>query len=80
MPFFYRTGERIEVGDHVLVHGDPGEIEFVSDRELDPTDWYVLEFGGGAMILAPKSFGRVFISEPADCDAHVEFVSRKTSA
>jgi len=79
VPFFYRTGEKIEAGDRVLLHGDPAEIEFAADPELDPSDCYVQEFGGGAMILEPKCFGRVFISDSASDDAHLEFVSIKTS-
>ena len=77
MPFSYQTGEEIKKGDHVLYHGEPGEIEFVADPVLsDPeTDWYVTEYGGGVMVIEPKFFGRVFLAQTDD-DEDLEFVSR----
>jgi hypothetical protein len=35
------------------------QVEFVAQRGDPATDWYVDQFGGGCMILAP-SFDRVF--------------------
>ena len=77
MPFTYQSGERIKKGDRVLFHGEPGEIEFVADPlEDDPeTEWYVQEYGGGAMVLEPKVFGRTFLSH-TDENEDLIFVSR----
>jgi hypothetical protein len=46
----------------VLLHGEPGEVEFVVDGLVgDPEmDWYV-EDGPGVMIREPKFFGSVFL-------------------
>jgi hypothetical protein len=65
LPFFYQSGEQIEKGDRVTYHGEPGEIEFVTDKIVgDPAmDWHVREQGGGAVIIAPKHFGRVFVHD-----------------
>jgi hypothetical protein len=74
MPFTYQTGEEIKKGDRVTFHGDPGEIEFISDPSVDdPQDWYIKEFGGGVMVIEPdtgppKRFGRVFITDTADAE------------
>lgn len=62
-------------GDHVLLHRQRGVVEFVADPADDPEDWYVREYGGGVMILEPKVFGRLFISDTAKCE-DLEFVSR----
>jgi len=52
----------------VIFHGEPGEIEFVADPLVnDPeTEWYVQEYGGGAMVVEPKVFGRAFLSNTED--------------
>jgi hypothetical protein len=75
MPFRYWSGEDIRKGDHVLLHGDPGVIEFGADPADDPDDWYVKEHGGGVMILEPKVFGRLVVSDTANYE-DLEFVSR----
>jgi hypothetical protein len=77
MPFVYQTGEEIRKGDHVLFHGEPGEIEFVADPlAKDPaTDWYVQEYGGGVMVLEPKNFGRAFLTRTSTAE-DLTFVSR----
>jgi len=64
VPFRYQSGEEIKKGDRVLFHGEPGEIEFVADPLIDDpeTEWYVKEYGGGAMVVEPKVFGRAFLS------------------
>jgi hypothetical protein len=62
MAFFYPSSEEIRKGDKVLLHGEPGEIEFITDPANDPDDWYVKEHDGGVMILEPKSFGRLFVT------------------
>lgn len=77
MPIYYVSGEEILKGDRVLFHGEPGEIEFVVDGLTgDPAmDWYVEEFGGGAMILEPKHFGAAFLAA-SDGKEDLIFVSR----
>jgi hypothetical protein len=56
MPFTYQTGEEIKKGDRVTFHGDPGEIEFISDSLVDdPQDWYIKEFGGEVMVIEPDT-------------------------
>lgn len=79
MPITYMTGEEVMKGDRVLFHGEPGKIELVADPGVaDPeTDWYVKQYGGGAMILEPKHFGRAFLSDP-HTDEDLEFVSRSS--
>ena len=68
MPFRYQSGAEIKKGDRVIFHGEPGEIEFVADPLVnDPeTEWYVQEYGGGAMVVEPKVFGRAFLSNTED--------------
>jgi hypothetical protein len=63
MPLRYSTGEEIQSGDRIVYHGEPSQVEFIAERGDPETGWYVEEFGGGFMLLAP-SFGRVFVSEP----------------
>ena len=63
MPFFYQWREQIKRGDHVRLHGEPGEIEF-ADPVNDPNDWFVKQYGGGVMIVEPKVFGTLFIDAP----------------
>jgi hypothetical protein len=68
----YQSGEEIKMGDRVVFHREPAQIEFVALEPGDPeTDWYVQEFGGGVMVLG------TFI--PADQISEyedLEFVSR----
>jgi hypothetical protein len=75
VPFFYQSGEEIKKGDRVLLHGEPAEIEFVADSADNPDDWYVVEYGGGVMIIEPKFFGSLFVSDPQDYE-DLCFVSR----
>jgi hypothetical protein len=77
MPFFYASGEEIRPGDHVLIHGETGEIEFIADPAKNPDDSYVKEYGRGIMVLELKVFGRIFISEP-ETDDYLAFVSRQS--
>ena len=76
MAFVYHSGEKIESGDRVILHGEPGEIEFVADPSDNPTDWYVQELGGGVMIVEPKVFGHLFLPPPVSDYDGLEFVSR----
>jgi hypothetical protein len=76
VPLSYQSGERIRPGDRVRIHGEAAEIESVHDPLEDPEDWYVQQYGGGVMVLAPGVFGRLFIKIPVgDCE-DLEFVSR----
>lgn len=75
MPLKYGSGEEIQAGDRVLYASEPSQIEFVATAENSDTAWYVEQFGGGCMILAP-SFGRVFVSDPQS-DEDLEFVCRQ---
>jgi hypothetical protein len=72
MSLTYASGEEVQSGDHILYHGETGQVEFVAKPGDPGTAWYVEQFDGGCMILAP-SFGRVFVSET---DEDLEFVSR----
>jgi len=58
----YQSGEEIKKGDHVLFHGEPGEIEFVvTHRNGDPAmDWFIENEGPGVMVVEPKAFGRAY--------------------
>jgi hypothetical protein len=77
VPFRYQSGEEIKKGDRVLFHGEPGDIEFVADPLIDDpeTEWYVKEYGGGAMVVEVKVFGRVFISH-TEGNEDLVFVAR----
>jgi hypothetical protein len=77
MPLKYMAGEYIRKGDFVMLHGEPGQVEFIAESKIgDPEiDRYVTEFGGGVMILEPKFFGRAFLPEPA-ADEDLVLVSR----
>lgn len=75
MALFYQSGDEIRKGDRVLLHGEPGEIEFVADPATDPVDWLVTEHGGGVMILEPTVFGRLFVSDTQNYE-DLELVER----
>ena len=74
----YQSGVEIENGDKVLVHGEPGEIEFVIDAGVDhpQIDWYMKEHGPGVMVHEPRVFGSVYVRDTAG-DEDLIFVSRK---
>jgi hypothetical protein len=76
VPFFYQSGEEIRLGDRVLLHGEPGEVEVVADPHADPNDWYVETYGGGVLILEPKVFGRLFVGDPVTDYDGLSFVAR----
>ena len=77
MPYFYQSGQQIMSGDRVLLHGEPGEIEFVADPAQDHNNRYVTEHGGGVMVREPKVFGWLFIGGPVNDYEDLEFVSRR---
>jgi hypothetical protein len=68
----YLSGEEIRAGDHVLWHGDPGRVEFVTNAEGPESRWFFDQFGGGCMLIV-ETAGRVF--EP-EADEDLDFVSR----
>jgi hypothetical protein len=75
----YRSGEEMINGDRVLFHGNPAEVEKVSDPDsTDPEDrWYKEEFGGGVLILDPMVSGRTFIpASQIDGYEDLDFVGR----
>jgi hypothetical protein len=77
VPFFYRSGEQIKVGDRVSLHREQAEIESVHDPLDDPHDWAVKRYGGGVMITEPKTSGRLFIDGSGLPDYEdLEFMSR----
>jgi hypothetical protein len=75
MRFFYHSGEEIRKGDKVLLHGEPGEIEFVADLTDNSDDWFVIKYGGGIIIHEPKYFGSLFVTDPENYK-DLQFVSR----
>ena len=74
----YRSGEKIEEGDHVLFHGKPALVELVAFDPNQPEHAsYVQEFGGGVLISDPMCSGRTFISRESLPEYEdLEFVSR----
>lgn len=67
------------MGDRVLLHDEPGEIETLADPAHHPDEWLVKEQGGGAMIVEPKVFGRLFLAEPHSYN-DLRFVSRQSDS
>ena len=76
MAFFYQSGEEVQEGDRVMLHGQPAHVETVADPLTNPEDYFVKEHGGGVMIFEPKTFGRLFINEPQMYE-DLDFVSRR---
>jgi hypothetical protein len=80
MTLRYQAGQEIILGDRVLFHGEPGEIEFVVEPSSTEPEhqWYVQEFGGGVGVREPKHFGSAFIpAEQLPDTEDLELVSRK---
>ncbi len=63
MPLKYLSGTEICLGDKVLLHNQPGEIELVLDGASNPPAWPADKYGRGILIAEPKVFGRLFLSE-----------------
>jgi hypothetical protein len=63
IPLVYRSRDEIRRGDRVLLHGELGEVELVLDGDTNPEDWPAREYGRGIMIVEPKVFGRLFLTE-----------------
>jgi hypothetical protein len=77
IPMVYRSGEEIRSGDRVLLHGEPGEIQFVHDGETNPEGSPAGELERGVMIAEPTVFGILFLAEKEIPDYEdLVFVSR----
>jgi hypothetical protein len=63
LPLVYQTGEEIRKGDRVRLHDELGEVELVLDGETNPRDWAADKYGRGILIVEPKMFGHLFVSE-----------------
>lgn len=73
----YLSGETVLPGDIVEYHGDRGQVEVVV-RGLTgdaANDWHFKTNGPGVMVLEPKHFGRVYITD-LEGDEDLVFVSR----
>jgi hypothetical protein len=72
----YPSEEPIQANDRVTYMGEPGTVEFVATSGVPGYEWFVEEYPphGGVMLLLP-SFGRLFISDPAEYE-RLAFVSR----
>lgn len=72
----YQSGDKIQRGDKILLHGEPGVIEFIVEAlNGDPAlDWYLKEHGPGVMVVDPNA-GRTFISDTESAE-DLQFVSR----
>jgi len=75
MTFFYWSGEEVQEGDRVTLHGQPAHVETIANPSSGYDDYLVKEHGGGVMIVEPKNFGRAFINEPHTYE-DLDFVSR----
>lgn len=73
----YKSGEAVLKGDRVLFHDQPGEIEFIADTlGGDPAmDWYVKQYGPGAMVADPNA-GRTFVTK-IETTEDLRLVSRR---
>jgi uncharacterized protein DUF4279 len=73
----YRTGELILAGDVVEYHGDRGHVEYVVNGPTGHSemDWNFRTNGTGVMVIEPKHFGRVYITD-IENDEDLVFVSR----
>jgi hypothetical protein len=62
----YASGDDIMAGDRVQYWGEPGEVECVVQPAVaqPELDWYLQTYGPGAMVIEPKVFGRVYVTEP----------------
>jgi hypothetical protein len=81
MALRYASGEDIMAGDRVRYFGEPGEVEFVIELgAAEPqTNWYLETQGPGAMILEPKVFGRVYLTDTA-ADEKLVLVARRDAS
>jgi hypothetical protein len=74
----YHSGELVQRGDRVRLHGEDGQIDFIVDRETgdQQNDWYLRTSGPGVMILS-GAFGSVYLRDPHE-KARLVFVSRSS--
>lgn len=67
----YHSGEEVEKGDLVNVHGEAAEVEAV----VDPECGYYPEPIGAGCILTSSSSGYIYVSA-ADQNEDLKFVAR----
>jgi hypothetical protein len=77
MPLTYQSGETIHQGDRVTYAGNAAVVELLVDGlSGDPEkDWLFENCGAGVMLVEPKVFGRVYLSDLED-DEDLLFVSQ----
>ena len=74
----YSSGEPIRPGDRVKYEGEPAEVELVvAGLTGEPSaDWYFRELGTGVLVLEPRVFGRVYVTDLTD--QRLAFVARRS--
>ena len=77
----YRTGEVILPGGIVEYFGDPGHVEYVVNGLTGNSemDWNFRTNGTGVLIVEPRHFGRVYITD-IENDEKLVFISRAPGA
>jgi hypothetical protein len=78
MPFRYHAGLEICEGDRVSYAGHAGEIELVVEKPIGLSEphWLFEQHGAGVMVVEPKVFGRVYLSNPAE-EEDLLFIARR---
>jgi hypothetical protein len=61
----YQSGDEVRKGDRVLLHGKPGEVEFVLDGDDNVEGWPQQQFGRGIMIAEADCEDLIFVSRCA---------------
>jgi hypothetical protein len=66
MALIYQSGQDIRVGDRVTYAGHAGTIELVVESLTGQRegDWLFQTLGSGIMVIEPKVFGRVYLTDP----------------
>jgi hypothetical protein len=62
----------------VLLHDEPGEVDFVLNGETNPEDWPAHKYGRGVMIAEPKVFGYLYVPEVHIGTEDIVLVSRSS--
>ena len=77
--FAYQSGGEVLAGDHILYHGEPGEVEFVIARRVgEPAiDWHLRDYPDGGMMIRTSESGRVFL---VNTDEDLVFLSRRAQS
>ena len=68
--FKYESGEKVEAGDTILFHGEPGTVLFVVIQKTGDAalDWYLEQWPSGGFMIETEGCGRVFRTESPDED------------